>query len=74
MSINTKLPKRMSLTKEVELEETCVKFLVDTGSPVALVPHSVLRPSAKLRAADRRLCGYGVSELDVLGIADVYMS
>ena len=68
------LPQSSTLKREVVLEGgKHVQFIVDTGSPVILVPRDVLSKGVVLLQADKKLCGYGGPELDVLGMAKVHV-
>ena len=61
------------LTVPVEVDKRAVDMVVDTGSPVSLLPKYLVR-NVELKAPERDLCAYGGTHLQVLGKCEVNIS
>ena len=60
------------LTLDAQVEGKEVNFTVDSGSPVSILPRHLVR--GELSVPSERLCTYGGSDLDVLGVKTVFVS
>ena len=59
------------LTIPVRVQNHSLDMVVDTGSPVSILPRWAV--SGDLEKSERELCGYGGSQFQVLGTCDVTM-